>query len=86
MSDRHLERETSKYLSSEYREPVGPFDVEIYTGNKVNGGWDAWALDREEYQEAVSEAQMLEDHGFPWRITGADGVRYSPNLKRRRAA
>lgn len=69
----------------DHREPKGPFTVEIYTGDKRNnGGWDLWAGDIEDYQDAVGEAQELEDHGFPWKIYGEGSAEYSPNLKMRR--
>lgn len=68
---------------SVYDEPQGEFTVELYVGMKSNYGWELWQSEIAEYQDAVSEAQILEDHGFEWRILGANGKEYHPNLKAR---
>lgn len=78
--DREISIRTNDYLEERFREPKGPFNVEI----TVCGRGELWNVrEIEDYQEAVCEAQILEDHGFQWRILGAEGAEYRPNLKTR---
>ena len=83
MSGYYPEGTTTKQIDERYAEPKGPFSVEIYFGA---GGYELWDWELEDYQEAVSQAQILEDHHFGWRIVGKDGKEYHPNLKARKVA
>lgn len=73
---------TTQMIDELYQEPLGPFSVEI----ELPGGFELWSWEHEDYQTAVSEAQILVDHGFGWRIVGKDSKEYHPNLKPRKAA
>lgn len=73
---------TTQMIDERYQEPKGPFSVEIL----IRGEYDLWDWELEHLQDAVSQAQILEDHHFEWRIVGADSRQYSPNLKPRKVA
>lgn len=59
-------------------EPKMPCRVEIMFD--VRSHYDLWWWEEESYQRAISEAQILEDRGFTWRILDADNNVCSPNL------
>lgn len=77
---------TTKMIDERYEEPKGPFNVEAELPAGLNLKWDLWAYELEDYQEAVSQAQILVDHHWGWRIVGKDGREYRPNLLPRKAA
>lgn len=73
--DRALDYDVAKT----WREPAGPWSVEFRAGKD----WDLWQGEIEDYQDAVSEAQILENHGVQWRIFDGAGEQHSPNLRPR---
>lgn len=82
--DKHILGLADDHMAERTREPKGPFNIEV----KFCCSVELWnAREILDYQDAVSEAQVLEDHGFTdWNIIGGDGQIYHPNLKARRVA
>lgn len=75
---------TTQMIDERYQEPKGPFNIEV----KFCCSTELWNVrEIEDYQDAVSEAQVLENHGFTdWKIIGGDGTEYHPNLISRKVA
>ena len=58
-----------------YKEPQGPFWVELYTGTPANYGWDLWA-EVDEWEEAKREAEQVVAHKYEYRIKNVEGQEF----------
>lgn len=74
---------TTAMIDDRYREPKAPFNVLVKF--RVKDFFEPWNVKEiQDYQDAVSQAQTLVDHGYEyWKIEDAEGHEYRPNLKAR---